>query len=133
MALLFLSGLVVLLLDQSTKQWVRARIPGRAIDFRVISFGYVAGRRRTLPRSILVLALMTSLLCSFLLIQLNVWVRNPAAMSALGIAFGGATGNLLDLLRYHHVVDFIDLKWWPVFNIADVAIIGGLFTALLLG
>lgn len=133
MALLFLSGFAVLLLDQWTKSLVKSRRPSRAIDFGPVSLHYVAGKRRTLPASILVLALATSFVCSILLIQLSLWVRNPLAMSALGIAFGGAAGNLFDILRYDHVVDFIDLKWWPVFNIADVAIIAGLIAAMLLG
>jgi signal peptidase II len=36
---------------------------------------------------------------------------------------------LLDVLRRRHVVDFIDLGWWPVFNVADVGIVGGLVLA----
>lgn len=44
---------------------------------------------------------------------------------ALGLQLGGALGNLIDRLRLGHVVDFIDLKFWPVFNIADSAIVIG--------
>ncbi len=45
---------------------------------------------------------------------------------ALGLQLGGATGNLLDRLRYGgQVIDFIDLKFWPVFNLADSAIVVG--------
>ncbi len=51
-------------------------------------------------------------------------------MLGIGCALGGAAGNLLDILRRQHVVDFIDLGWWPVFNLADVAIVGGLLLAL---
>lgn len=51
----------------------------------------------------------------------SVWVQ-----VALGLQLGGAAGNLLDRLRYRgHVIDFIDLKWWPVFNLADSAIVVG--------
>jgi len=32
---------------------------------------------------------------------------------------GGALGNLLDRIRYGYVVDFLDFKFWPVFNVAD--------------
>jgi signal peptidase II len=55
---------------------------------------------------------------------------------------GGALGNLVDRVRYGHVVDFIDAYWnghhWPAFNIADSAIVGGaiglaLFTILMPG
>lgn len=44
---------------------------------------------------------------------------------ALGLQLGGALGNLIDRLRLGHVVDFIDLKFWPVFNVADSAIVIG--------
>ncbi len=49
---------------------------------------------------------------------------------ALGLQIGGALGNLLDRLRLGHVTDFVDVGRWPVFNLADVAIVGGV---LLLG
>jgi len=59
----------------------------------------------------------------------------------LGVVAGGAVGNLSDrLLRDGDgflsgaVVDFIDLRWWPVFNVADIAVVcGGLALALVLG
>ena len=39
--------------------------------------------------------------------------------TSLGLQLGGALGNLLDRLLYGHVIDFIDFKVWPVFNVAD--------------
>jgi signal peptidase II len=56
-------------------------------------------------------------------------LHSRAALAGVGCALGGAAGNLLDILRRRHVVDFIDLGWWPVFNLADVAIVGGLLFA----
>ena len=44
---------------------------------------------------------------------------------ALGLQLGGAAGNLVDRLRLGHVVDFIHLHFWPVFNVADSAIVVG--------
>ena len=44
---------------------------------------------------------------------------------ALGLQLGGAFGNLIDRLRLGYVVDFIDFKFWPVFNVADSAIVVG--------
>jgi signal peptidase II len=51
---------------------------------------------------------------------------------AVGLVIGGAAGNLVDRLfrgdgwLRGSVVDFIDLQWWPIFNVADMAItIGG--------
>jgi signal peptidase II len=43
----------------------------------------------------------------------------------LGLVLGGAIGNLIDRIRLGYVVDFIDLRWWPVFNLADSAIVIG--------
>ena len=43
----------------------------------------------------------------------------------LGLQMGGAIGNLIDRIRDGYVVDFIDLTFWPVFNIADSAICVG--------
>lgn len=46
---------------------------------------------------------------------------------ALGLQLGGAVGNLLDRLRYGYVIDFIDIRVWPVFNLADFSISLGVF------
>ena len=44
---------------------------------------------------------------------------------SLGLQLGGALGNLVDRLRLGYVVDFIDFKIWPVFNVADSSIVIG--------
>lgn len=56
---------------------------------------------------------------------------------ALGLVVGGALGNVIDRaargdgLFQGAVVDFIDLQWWPVFNVADMAVVvGGLLLVL---
>jgi len=45
--------------------------------------------------------------------------------ASLGLQLGGALGNLLDRLRHGHVIDFIDFKVWPVFNVADSSVFVG--------
>ena len=45
---------------------------------------------------------------------------------SIGLQLGGAIGNLVDRVRLGYVVDFIDVGLWPVFNIADSAIVIGL-------
>jgi signal peptidase II len=44
---------------------------------------------------------------------------------ALGLQLGGAAGNLVDRLHVGHVSDFIHFHFWPVFNVADMSIVGG--------
>ena len=45
---------------------------------------------------------------------------------ALGLQLGGATGNLLDRLRFGEVTDFVDFPRYPEFNVADSSIVIGL-------
>jgi signal peptidase II len=51
--------------------------------------------------------------------------RHPVLPAALGLLIGGSVSNLVDRIRLHHVTDFIDLKWWPAFNLADSFIVVG--------
>ena len=59
------------------------------------------------------------------------WSRQlttPASAGSVGLLLGGACGNLADRLFRGHdgaVVDFIDFQWWPVFNVADIAVFCG--------
>jgi signal peptidase II len=49
----------------------------------------------------------------------------------LGLIVGGALGNLIDRIIYGSVVDFISVGWFPVFNLADSAIVcGGILLVL---
>lgn len=45
---------------------------------------------------------------------------------ALGLQLGGAVGNLVDRLRYGYVTDFIHVRFWSTFNLADSAIVVGI-------
>lgn len=46
-------------------------------------------------------------------------------VAALALIAGGATGNLIDRLIFGGVIDYIDVRVWPVFNLADMAIVAG--------
>lgn len=56
-------------------------------------------------------------------------------IQGLGLILGGALGNLIDRLRFGHVVDFLDFYYgdyhWPAFNVADIAITCGAFAVLI--
>jgi signal peptidase II len=45
--------------------------------------------------------------------------RHPVLPVALGLVIGGSVSNLLDRVRLGHVTDFLDLRFWPAFNLAD--------------
>lgn len=51
--------------------------------------------------------------------------REWYVVAALGLVVGGATGNLVDRLAFGRVTDFLYLRLWPVFNVADSGIVIG--------
>nr|WP_230596363.1 MULTISPECIES: signal peptidase II [Rhodococcus] len=64
-------------------------------------------------------------------IKIGRTLRSPWWALGLGLVLGGALGNLID--RFFrapgpfqgHVVDFVSVGWWPVFNVADSSIVCG--------
>lgn len=55
---------------------------------------------------------------------------------AVGLILGGAVGNLVDRLVRSHggaVIDFIDLRYWPTFNVADACVVIGVLVLILFG
>ena len=51
--------------------------------------------------------------------------RHPVFPVALGLLIGGSVANLVDRVRLGHVTDFLDLRFWPAFNLADTFIVVG--------
>jgi signal peptidase II len=56
--------------------------------------------------------------------------RHPVLPVALGLLIGGSASNLIDRVRLGHVTDFIDLGFWPAFNLADAFIVSGVVILL---
>ena len=54
--------------------------------------------------------------------------RHPILPAALGLVIGGSVSNLIDRVRLGHVTDFLDLRYWPAFNLADSFIVVGVIT-----
>jgi signal peptidase II len=57
--------------------------------------------------------------------------RHPILPVALGLVMGGSLSNLFDRVRLGHVTDFLDLRYWPAFNLADTFIVVGVAALLL--
>ncbi len=64
-------------------------------------------------------------------IRIGRTLRSPWWALGLGLVLGGALGNLIDRIfrspgpLQGHVVDFVSVGWWPVFNVADSSIVCG--------
>lgn len=119
-----LPGGLVLVLDQLSKALVaRPESRIKAIAIRGVGLGLVRDARALVSLWVIAVA------GTALLVSPTGLFQGLAARSALGAAIGGATGNLLDTLRRGAVVDFIDIRIWPVFNVADAAIVSGVAVA----
>ncbi|MBM3244854.1 MAG: signal peptidase II [Candidatus Omnitrophica bacterium] len=130
--------ILILILDQSSKflaskfLTLNSPIPvlGGIFNFTLVhnrgaAFGIL---RNQVPFFILTAGLAITLI---LLNLRNNKHKQPFIYNfALGLILAGGLGNLIDRVIFGHVVDFIDFKIWPVFNIADSAITIG---AIILG
>jgi signal peptidase II len=123
---------IAFLFDQITKCAVQARL-GVPLGGRLVQFREVHHRERLYSstgfRVALIVIWSAAAFASVWLHSSGRFFQSGAALTGMGCALGGAAGNLLDILRRRSVLDFIDLGWWPVFNLADVAIVGGLLLA----
>ena len=74
------------------------------------------------------IALLGLSLLFILAMAVYLW-RNGAGSfgAAFALILAGAIGNAVDRLRFGYVVDFIDMRVWPIFNMADSAITCGVF------
>jgi signal peptidase II len=123
--------------DQVTKHIVSSRLAfGDSVDIagpfsihHVQNSGIAFG---LFSRSTPVVIVLTAVAVSWML-----WFfarsgsRHPVLPAALGLLIGGSVSNLLDRVRLGHVTDFIDLRYWPAFNLADTFIVVGVAILLL--
>lgn len=68
------------------------------------------------------IALAGALLCALIWLQRSWSGKNRWIQYGLVLVAGGAWGNLWDRIAYGAVVDFLDFRVWPVFNVADSCI-----------
>ncbi|MDP2872660.1 MAG: signal peptidase II [Bacillota bacterium] len=126
----------VIVLDRLLKWLVESRMyPGQSIAVApflhitlVHNTGAAFGFLRGLQPLLAVLGLLVGV--GVFWIARRVPPREAGLRVALGAVGGGAIGNFIDRVAYGHVLDFVDLRIWPVFNLADSAIfLGGLYLA----
>ncbi|MFS4459463.1 signal peptidase II [Bdellovibrio sp. HCB2-146] len=146
--LLAISGVLVAL-DQLTKAYVHTHFHlGESVivipnffNFTYVrnfgaAFGFLAESHPSF-RELFFLSMPPIALVIILGILRGVKDSDTRQIIALSSIFGGAIGNYIDRLRFRYVIDFLDFhlynRWsWPAFNIADMAIVGGVGLLLLL-
>lgn len=131
---------VIIALDQLSKAWVLSSLPeytavpvieGFWNWYRTYNtgaaFSFLSDAGGWQKYFFIVLAFAISGLLGYWLSQTP--RRDWKTALPYALVIGGAVGNVIDRLLYGHVVDFIQWFWrdhfWPAFNIADAAIMGG--------
>ena len=127
-----LAAAAVVSVDQLTKHWALQALADGPVElvgslrlkltFNDSAAFSLGGGRTTLIAAV-------GLVVAAILVRLGLQAERPLAATGFGVILGGALGNLSDRAFREgggflggHVVDFIDLQWWPVFNVADVSL-----------
>jgi len=129
-------ALLILLADQLSKRWIithlqfgeswnpvlflRPLVSLTYVTNTGVAFGLFPGGGGLFVGVAIVA--VVGILTYYVRLSLGQWLMELS----LGLMLGGAVGNLLDRLTYGHVIDFIDFKVWPVFNIADSSVVIGM-------
>jgi signal peptidase II len=131
-----------LLLDQGSKALAVQVLEGRPpIDLGVLDLRLVrnSGGAFGIPGLFPGLFILVTLVVVVLMLRALPRTNQLSLILAYGLVAGGALGNVVDRIARDpgfpagRVVDFIDLRWWPVFNLADSGIVvGALLIALVL-
>lgn len=122
----------VVAVDQVTKSWALGALADGPVDVvwtLRLNLSFNSGAAFGIGKGVAPLLIAAGVVV--LVLFIGAGRSTPATTAstvALGLVVGGAAGNLADRLFRDHggaVVDFIDLQWWPVFNVADAAITCG--------
>ncbi|MDD5772221.1 MAG: signal peptidase II [bacterium] len=128
----YILGIILIIIDQVTKLLITDKLDlGQSIPVidGILHFTYVRnpGIAFGLFPKMNIIIIILSIVTIFLLFSIyrktnsgNLWIR-----TALIFIVSGAAGNLLDRIQYNVVIDFIDFRVWPVFNLADAFIVIG--------
>jgi len=128
-------------LDQLTKYLIPQLIsPGESViiikNFFYITLvhntGIAFGLFKNQTAIFIIISIVTIVLIFFsILLRRKYREIHKSELFAFSLILAGAVGNLIDRLRFGYVVDFLDFRIWPVFNIADSAITVGIILILI--
>lgn len=124
----------VLVIDQLSKVWAVASLegqPDRQIVGELLRFSFVrnSGAAFGLGAGATIVFSLLAIAVAGVLFRMSTRLVSMWWAVALGLMLGGALGNLLDRVfrspapLQGHVVDFLRLPNWPVFNVADMSLV----------
>ena len=134
---LLIPTLLVVAVDQLTKSLVVAKLdpndPISLIWTLQLNITRNSGASFSIGSSLTPYIASVAILAVFGITYLALLETDRKSLCFFCIVLGGVMGNLIDRIARSgdgflsgRVVDFIDLQWWPIFNVADIALVIGL-------
>jgi signal peptidase II len=130
--------LLVIIADQASKIWISSNLElGESIPIinKIFHFTYIQNPGSAF--GLLRFSNATFIVIGLLIILLGIIFLSKIARHSRLVFFsfililGGSLGNLIDRLRIGSVIDFLDFRIWPIFNVADSAINIGFFLLII--
>lgn len=126
----FSTALLVVLLDQLTKFLIKNNFQlNQSIPIikNILNLTYVTNTGSAFGlfkglNLIFIIFSIAVIIAIFHYIKRKIKQNEKLLQLSVGLLLGGTIGNLIDRISYGYVVDFIDFRIWPVFNVADSAI-----------
>jgi len=134
-----LSAVIILLLDQYTKYWIKANLPASSSLEVIPNIFYITHVKNTgaafgLFQDGTKILTIISIIAIILIVVIKIMLRFNSYFFnvSLGLILGGALGNLVDRFFIGEVTDFLHFVYWPVFNVADSSIVVGFIIVIIL-
>ncbi len=116
-------ALVTIVIDQITKILIAVKMPEWDLGFLSIHFVHNTGAGfGILKGQMTILAIISAVVVMGVIYYYKKIPQESWVQLLFGLFLGGVAGNLIDRMLRQYVVDFIDVGFWPVFNVADMAI-----------
>jgi len=125
------TAVLVVTADQLTKWWALEQLADGPVDLvwtLRLRLTFNSGAAFSTGEGYTPFLTAAGVVVLLVLVAMTRSVDSRPVAAAFGLMVGGAVGNLTDRLVRDHggaVVDFVDFQWWPVFNVADAALVIG--------
>ena len=127
-------GILIIIIDQITKYIIKSNlelnqsIPIIKDLFHLTLTTNTGAGFGVLKENNLVIAFITIMILGFILFYYDKLPKKGKEHISLVLIVSGALSNLFDRIFLGHIIDFIDFRIWPIFNISDACItMGGLY------
>jgi len=124
--IIFLTALIVVLIDQISKYLVRINFElNQSIPIinKIFHLTYITNSGAgfgILQQQKFLLIFISIIVIGFIFYYSNrVKEKEKLLQFLVGFVLGGTIGNLIDRVAYSYVIDFLDFRIWPIFNFAD--------------